>query len=103
MRMEFTKQPCTALYVGDLSKDVDETMLFTMFTTVGPVTSVRVCKNSVTNESLGYAYVNFENEADAERAIDVFNFELMNFKPMRVMRSQRDPSLRKSGAGNCFH
>ncbi|KAB7497212.1 Polyadenylate-binding protein, partial [Armadillidium nasatum] len=61
-----------------------------------------VCKNSVTNESLGYAYVNFENEADADRAIDVFNFELMNGKPMRVMRSQRDPSLRKSGAGNIF-
>ena len=38
----------------------------------------------------------------AARAIDVLNFTPLNSKPIRIMYSHRDPSIRKSGAGNIF-
>ena len=38
----------------------------------------------------------------AERALDTMNFDIMKGKPIRIMWSQRDPSLRKSGVGNIF-
>jgi hypothetical protein len=38
----------------------------------------------------------------AERALDTMNFDLIKGKPVRIMWSQRDPSLRKSGVGNIF-
>jgi len=38
----------------------------------------------------------------AERALDTMNFDLVKGKPIRIMWSQRDPSLRKSGVGNIF-
>jgi len=91
-----------SLYVGDLHPDITEAQLFDIFKQIGPVASIRVCRDAVTRRSLGYAYVNYHNLADAERALDLFNYKDFKGKPCRIMWSQRDPSLRKSNVGNIF-
>eukprot|EP00262_Sarcandra_glabra_P012239 TRINITY_DN3114_c0_g2_i2.p1 TRINITY_DN3114_c0_g2~~TRINITY_DN3114_c0_g2_i2.p1 ORF type:complete len:655 (+),score=137.81 TRINITY_DN3114_c0_g2_i2:648-2612(+) len=92
----------TSLYVGDLDLNVTDSQLYDLFSQLGQVVSVRVCRDLSTRRSLGYAYVNYSNNQDAARAMDMLNFTPLNGKPIRIMYSHRDPSIRKSGAANIF-
>ncbi|KAF4380837.1 hypothetical protein F8388_017191 [Cannabis sativa] len=92
----------TSLYVGDLDASINETQLFEMFSQMGQVVSVRVCRDLSSRRSLGYGYVNFSNPQEASRALNMMNFSVVNGKPIRIMYSNRDPSIRKSGTGNIF-
>ena len=92
----------TSLYVGDLDKETTEAQLYEKFKQCAANPFIRLCRDKITRQSLGYAYVNFSQPAEAERALDTLNFELINGRPMRIMWSQRDPSLRRSGVGNVF-
>mmetsp|Transcript_3188 Transcript_3188/g.8433 ORF Transcript_3188/g.8433 Transcript_3188/m.8433 type:complete len:662 (+) Transcript_3188:263-2248(+) len=95
----------SSLYVGDLERDVTDAQLYEVFNQIGPVTTIRVCRDAVTRRSLGYAYVNYNDALDtsaADRAREVLNYHPINGKPIRIMWAHKDPSFRKSGVGNIF-
>ncbi|KAJ0231995.1 Polyadenylate-binding protein 5 [Hirschfeldia incana] len=93
--------PNSSLYVGDLDQSVNEEHLLDLFNQVAPVQTVRVCRD-LAQRSLGYAYVNFANPNDAMLAMDTLNYTPIKGRPIRIMRSNRDPSTRLSGKGNVF-
>jgi len=89
-----------SLYVGDLASDVTEAVLYDVFKRVGPIQSIRVCRDAMTRQSLHYGYVNFVHPLDAERARETLNFHPILSRPIRIMWCQKDSSLRRHAKGN---
>ena len=85
MNAAASSYPMASLYVGDLYSDVTEAMLNEKFCPAGPVLSIWVCRDMLTCHPLGYAYINFQQTAFAERALDTMNFDVIKGKPIHIM------------------
>ena len=61
------------LYVGNLAKSTTSDELNTLFTQAGAVTAVDIIKDRVSGMSKGFGFVTMTAQADADKAITMFN------------------------------
>ncbi len=61
------------LFVGSLPWKLDDNSLKGIFEPFGAVVSAKVVKDRESGRSRGFGFVEFENEADAEKAIQGLN------------------------------
>ncbi|HEU0297379.1 MAG TPA: RNA-binding protein [Anaerolineales bacterium] len=61
------------IYVGNLNKSTTQDEIKTLFTQAGTVTSVEIAKDKSTGLSKGFAFVSMPVQADADKAISMFN------------------------------
>ena len=61
------------IYVGNLNKGTTQAEVQTLFAQAGTVTSVEIAKDKGTGMSKGFAFVAMPTQADADKAISMFN------------------------------
>jgi RNA recognition motif-containing protein len=61
------------LYVGNMAKSTTSEELNTLFTQAGTVTAVDVIKDRDSGQSKGFAFITMTAQADADKAISMFN------------------------------
>uniref|UniRef100_A0A5K3FIF9 tRNA selenocysteine-associated protein 1 n=1 Tax=Mesocestoides corti TaxID=53468 RepID=A0A5K3FIF9_MESCO len=72
-----------SLFVGELTEDVDDLILFNAFKKYPSCRSAKVVMNN--GKSRGYGFVRFASEADQDKAlIEMQNFCGLGYKPIRV-------------------
>lgn len=76
-----------SLYIGDLHQDTTETMLYTIFAACGPIASIKICRDSHTQKSLGYGYVNYQTKEAGDRAINELGYTKILGRECRVSKA----------------
>jgi RNA recognition motif-containing protein len=72
------------LYVGNLPYNTTEEELRTMFAQAGTVESVEVIKDRDTGNSKGFAFVTMGSQAEAEKAIQLYDGKALGRREIRV-------------------
>jgi RNA recognition motif-containing protein len=78
----------TKLYVGNMSQETTEQDLRKMFSEAGTVGTVDVIVDRQTGKPKGFAFITMSSEAEAEKAIGMFNAKEVNSKTIKVNVSQ---------------
>ncbi len=74
----------TKLYVGNLAYGTTDQDLQTLFTQAGTVTSASVIRDRETGRSKGFGFVEMASQAEAEKAISLFNGVEFQGRPLTV-------------------
>jgi RNA recognition motif-containing protein len=72
------------LYVGNLSYSTSEEDLRTLFLQAGTVSSVALIKDRDSGQSKGFAFVEMSNQAEAQKAMSMFNGYNMGDRELKV-------------------
>lgn len=88
------------LYVGNLSYTTTEDDLRTLFAQAGTVMSVALIKDRDTGRSKGFAFVEMSTQAEAQKAISMFNASQLNDRELIVNIARPREDRSKGGYGN---
>ncbi|XP_059859207.1 RNA-binding motif protein, X chromosome-like isoform X1 [Delphinus delphis] len=84
------------LFIGGLHADTNENSLEVVFGKYGHIMEVILMKDRVTNKSRGFAFITFENSADAKDAAKDMNGKSLDGKAIKVERANK-PSFDSGG------
>lgn len=89
------------LYVGNLPFSATGEALRELFSKAGTVNSAEVIMDRISGRSKGFGFVEMSSQAEAEKAISMFNSYSMDNRELRVnlARPREDGGGRPSGGG----
>jgi RNA recognition motif-containing protein len=93
------------LYVGNLPFRTTEEELRALFAQAGTVVSVSLIKDRDTGRSRGFAFIELSTQAEAEKAVSLFNDTPLDNRTLKVnlARPREDSGkFRKSGGGQRY-
>ncbi len=88
------------IFVGNLSKDITDDELTTLFAEFGYVKSAKVIKDMFSQESKGFGFVDMPGLSEAQKAIDALNTKEYKGKKLTVGEARsRGGNERRGGGG----
>jgi RNA recognition motif-containing protein len=76
------------IYVGNLAFGTREESLKQLFEQFGGVSSARIIMDKMTGKSRGFAFVEMDNDAEAQQAIESLNGTELDGRALRVTKAE---------------
>src|SRR5512143_3685914 len=74
----------TQIYVGNLSFETTDSDIRELFSQAGTVASATLSKDRDSGQSKGFAFVEMSNQAESEKAIQMFNGKALGNRELKV-------------------
>jgi RNA recognition motif-containing protein len=87
------------LYVGSLPYSITEDELRELFSSYGPIDSVRIITDKFTGQSKGFGFVEMANGEDAKKAIDGINGKQIGGRTLIVNDARPEQKRERSFGG----
>jgi RNA recognition motif-containing protein len=87
------------LFVGNLPFTTGENELQDLFAQAGAIESVRVMRDNATGRARGFAFVEMQNEEDAQKAIQTLNGADLGGRALVVNEARPKPEFAGGGGG----
>ena len=84
------------IYVGNLSYHVSEQDLESLFSEFGKDLQIKLIKDLATGRSKGFAFIEFDNESEAQAALKLDGKEFEG-RPLKVNLARDKPSRSSGG------
>eukprot|EP00002_Diphylleia_rotans_P004161 TRINITY_DN129_c1_g5_i1.p1 TRINITY_DN129_c1_g5~~TRINITY_DN129_c1_g5_i1.p1 ORF type:complete len:355 (-),score=70.25 TRINITY_DN129_c1_g5_i1:122-1186(-) len=84
------RNPEATVWCGDLDPQVDESLLWELMLQAGPVVSVHIPRDKLSQQHSGYGFVEFKTEDDADYAINIMRMVKLYNRPLKVNKSSKD-------------
>ena len=85
------------IYVGNLSPEVSEEDLNTLFGEYGQVSTTKVIRDMFSQESKGFGFVEMPGQADAQKAMEELNTK--EYKGRNLIVNEARPRRDRRGGG----
>jgi cold-inducible RNA-binding protein len=79
------------VFVGNLDFKTSKDEVQALFTQAGPINDVFLPMDRESGRPRGFAFVEYESESDAAKAIEQFNGKELNGRPLRVNAAEDRP------------
>ncbi|CAG0941333.1 hypothetical protein BROC_01401 [Candidatus Brocadiaceae bacterium] len=85
------------IYCGNLPKDLNDNELSDLFTEFGAIKSAKVIKDMFSGESKGFGFVEMNDAAESQKAIDALNGREVKGRRIVVNEARPKTDDRRSG------
>lgn len=94
----FERNDAATLYVGNLDGNVDEELLWELFTQCGPVRSVFLPRDRVNGTHQSFAFVEFDCERDADYTLKIMAALNLYGRPLRLSKASGGKGVENDGS-----
>ena len=92
----------TKLYVGNLSYDVTEDQLRQLFSQAGEIKEIAMIVDRDTRRPKGFGFVEMTTQAEAEKAMQMFNDHELSGRRLQVNLARPKPERRNFGGSRRY-
>jgi RNA recognition motif-containing protein len=87
------------LYVGNLSHEMSEEQLNTLFSEAGHVASAKIITDRQTGQPRGFGFVEMETKLEGQKAISILNGRSVDGRPLAVNEAKPQQKGSFGGGG----